>query len=224
MVVVSLWPLRVELRKLTPHVGTELPSPPAGVSLTRIVLGFGIQNYTCTDVNSDPSAIGALAMLYDITDLYPGKSRRSLKAREWVKLSSKALNSHDVPLTMIPGGIGADSDHPFPKNAALKLSGMASIPFVGDHFFNSNGTPTFHIGRDVFFGKKLAAVNAPTCADAGPDGTGAVPWLYLGDAGSSVGVKYVYRVFTAGGNSHGCDVVEAGDDSTSYATMYWFYG
>lgn len=71
---------------------------------------------------------------------------------------------------------------------------------------------------------KNAAVDAPTNADKGRDGTGAVAWLQLGAKDGSIGgAKLVYRVLTAGGNSHGC-AKASGQDSTSYSAMYWFFG
>ncbi|EWY79328.1 hypothetical protein FOYG_17506 [Fusarium oxysporum NRRL 32931] len=69
---------------------------------------------------------------------------------------------------------------------------------------------------------KIDGIKAPASAPAGPEGTGAVDWLYLGDIGGSQGVSFVYRVLTAGGASHGCEV--QGTDSTSYTTLYWLYG
>lgn len=201
----------------------ELPSPPTGVTLKHIALGFGIQNYTCADVGSTATATGALAMLYDITYLYPSQSRRSLSSAAWLKLTADALYSQAVPLNMKTGAgaVGADAQNPFTASTTLKVNNL-EMPFLGHHYFNAAGVPTFDLGSQVFIGTKLDAISAPASADKGPDGTGAVAWLYLGDAGGSIGVKYVYRVLTAGGNSHGC--AKAGADSTSYTTMYWFYG
>ncbi|KAK7431969.1 hypothetical protein QQZ08_001589 [Neonectria magnoliae] len=199
----------------------ELPSPPAGATLQRIALGLGIQNYTCAAAGSEATATGALAMLYDITHLYPGTGRRALDADAWAGLSAKALNGHPVPLNLLPNGTGADAQNPFTADAALQLDDLADLPFLGHHYFNAAGVPTFAISSGTFFGKKIDSINAPASADRGPDGTGAVTWLYLGDAGGSKGIKYTYRVLTAGGNSHGCTA--AGKHSTSYATTYWFF-
>ncbi|EXK24366.1 hypothetical protein FOMG_18903 [Fusarium oxysporum f. sp. melonis 26406] len=99
-----------------------------------------------------------------------------------------------------------------------------SIPYLGRHFFNAAGVPTFDLDKasQLFVAKKIDGIKAPASAPAGPEGTGAVDWLYLGDAGDSQGVSLVYRVLTAGGASHGCKA--KGTDSTSYTTLYWFYG
>lgn len=197
------------------------------MTLKNILLGFGIQNYTCASGGADPTATGALAMLYDITPLYPGQSGSSLSQEAFDNLVSSALNNHELPINIIKppqeGQLtpGADISAPFPDGAPLQLEGLEPIPFVGHHTFNNEGVPHFEYNDVDLLAKKLDAVDAPAGSDAGPDDTGAVAWLYLGADEGSVGAKAVYRVHTAGGNSHGCGGV--GSDSTSYSTMYWFY-
>lgn len=192
--------------------------------MKHVALGFGIQNYTCADVAAQPLAQGAVAMLYDITKLYPSQNRKSLDHSAWEFLTSQALAHHKVPLNLNPGGVGASSTKPFPKDKPLKLEGYGKFPFIGHHYFDAAGVPVFDFPKtdEVLIAKKLDGIKAPATADVGPEGTGAVDWLYLGDAGGSIGVTYVYRVYTAGGSSHGCQA--KGTDSTSYTTMYWFYG
>lgn len=163
-------------------------------------------------------------MLYDVTHLYPGQSRGSLSQEKWATLTATALSGHKIPLNLNPYGSGASPGNPFTKDAPLELDGFKKIPFAGHHYFNANGVPVFDLTKhqQLLLAKKLGGVKAPASASAGPDGTGAVDWLYLGDAGGSYGVTSVYRVFTAGGNAHACK--SAGSDSTSYTAMYWFYG
>ncbi|CAG2003956.1 unnamed protein product [Fusarium graminearum] len=198
--------LSVSLIQLTAF---ELPTPPRIVTLKHIPLGFGIQNYSCTDVGAIPVPIGALAVLYDATNLYPGQDRSSLTPGEWVSLPSDVLNTGKVPLNRNENG-GASLTNPFPKKQSLK-----SIPYLGHHFFNGAGTPIFDLDKanQLLMAKKINAVKAPASAPAGPEGSGAVDWLYLGDAGGSQGVSIAYRVLTAGGVSHGCKA--KGTDSTS---------
>ncbi|QPH04774.1 hypothetical protein C2857_002041 [Epichloe festucae Fl1] len=217
------------------HGAANLPQPPAGSKLLHIALGFGIQNYTCAGVGEPPAATGALAVLYDITSLYPGQTRESLSQKDWDHLPSRALWSHEVPLNLNHSAAGrvertspgASQTRPFPAEAPLRLRGMRRpLPFLGHHLFTSAGVPNFILdnGRVNVLCGKMAGVSAPRAADRGPQGTGAVPWLQLDAKDGSVGrVKYVYRVLTTGGNSHGCSEV-AGQDSTCYATMYWFFG
>ncbi|KAM0339373.1 hypothetical protein ACHAPU_010938 [Fusarium lateritium] len=203
----------------------ELASPPQGVTLKHIALGYGIQNYSCADVGASPVATGALAVLYDVTHLYPGQSRSSLSADKWAALTTDVGNSGKVPLNLNENGVGASLTNPFPKKQSLRVDSINSkVPYLGHHFFNAAGVPTFDLDKagQLLIAKKIDGIKAPASASAGPEGTGAVDWLYLGDAGGSKGASYVYRVLTAGGVSHGCKA--KGTDSTSYATLYWFYG
>ncbi|PHH75606.1 hypothetical protein CDD82_4378 [Ophiocordyceps australis] len=211
----------------------DLPPPPDNVSLKYIALGFGIQNYTCHSRGSPPVATGALAMLYNITHLYPHQSFSSLSPSDFAQVPAWALAEREPPLNrntsgygrVDPSSPGASLSRPFPPDAPLKLSGLPLLPFLGHHFFDAQGVPTFILdhGRVQLPTTKVAGVPPPTNADPGPQGTGAVNWLYLGPKPGAVGAQYVYRVNTAGGASHGCDTA-TGDDSTSYAATYWFYG
>ncbi|KAM4057768.1 malate dehydrogenase [Hirsutella rhossiliensis] len=219
-----------------PQTGTsnDLPLPPSHLTLKHIALGFGIQNYTCAHPGATAAATGALAMLYDITDLYPGQGPSSLAPQDFANLPAHALWSHRVPLNLTPsrsgragpGALGASQTRPFTPETPLRLDGaLPPLPFLGHHFFDSRGVPTFVLdgGKINLPTAKLDAVAAPGDADAGPEGTGAVGWLYLGPKEGAHGAKYVYRVLTAGGVSHGCRNA-TGDDSTSYTATYWFYG
>ncbi|KAF4452735.1 hypothetical protein F53441_4446 [Fusarium austroafricanum] len=204
---------------------SELPAPSAGATLKHIALGFGIQNYTCADAAATPAAVGALAVLYDVTHLYPGQSRSSLTQEKWASLTADVLNTGKVPLNLKENGVGASLTNPFPKSQDLQVQGLRQkLPYIGHHFFNAAGVPTFDLDKvsQLLLCKKIDGIKAPASAPAGPDGTGAVDWLYLGDSGGSIGVNSVYRVLTAGGASHGCKA--KGTDSTSYTTLYWFYG
>ncbi|KAG6249655.1 hypothetical protein E4U23_002000 [Claviceps purpurea] len=215
----------------------NLPQPPTGSELLHIALGFGIQNYTCSHISASPSSTGALAMLYDITALYPGQTHESLPRKEdWDGLPRRAIWSHRVPLNLNysstdgrvePTSPGASLTEPFPADEPLRIWGVKKpIPFLGHHLFTAAGTADFVLrgGEMNVLCDKLAAVDAPVDADRGPQGTGAVAWLQLGAKPGSVGgVKYVYRVLTSGGASHGCGKA-AGQDSTVYTAMYWFFG
>ncbi|KAI3562996.1 hypothetical protein IWW34DRAFT_825329 [Fusarium oxysporum f. sp. albedinis] len=192
---------------------SELPEPSEDVSLKHIALGFGIQNYTCADTAASPTPVGALAVLYDVTHLYPGQGHSSLTQDEWASLPRDILDTLKPSLVK-----------PFPKKQDLKIRSLSKkIPYLGHHYFNAAGVPTFDLdkARQLLIAKKIGDIKAPASSPAGPEGTGAVNWLFLGDAGGSHGISYAYRVLTAGGASHGCKA--KGADSTSYTAMYWFY-
>ncbi|PHH75491.1 hypothetical protein CDD80_2325 [Ophiocordyceps camponoti-rufipedis] len=239
-------PSHTSMRRLatstnTDLAGQQLPSPPAGVSLKHIALGFGYQNYTCKHVRQPAEATGALAMLYDVTALYPGQGPASLSHPDFENLTAKVLSHNHIPIQVpsrhrqhqqpvdacIVDSAAAYASRPFPPDAGLWVEGIPqALPFLGHHYFDADGVPIFRIdgGRTDIPAAKVASVQPPAAAYAGPDGTGAVSWLFLRGKHSPVGVKYyVYRVLTAGGTSHGC-ARATGDDSSSYAATYWFYG
>ncbi|GKT59967.1 malate dehydrogenase [Colletotrichum tofieldiae] len=211
--------------------GAELPPVAAGLVLKHIALGHGIQNYTCASTNATgattlaASATGALAALYDAAPLYPNAGPGSLPSVD----AFNALNTNvvwDSPLPLVSDGVsrfGASTSAPFPAAADLVLPSIAPLKQIGVHFFDDAGVPTFQVGEDLFKGGKLNGTKAPSSADVGPEKTGAVDWLLLGDKGASKGVTTVYRVVTAGGVAHQCTVAGA-TDSVPYATYYWFYG
>lgn len=124
---------------------------------------------------------------------------------------------------------GADLDDPFLAPSDLELGGMDPIPFLGHHFFDSEGGPMFDLldtsGLVGRVGNKIA-VPAPDGADGGILSTGAVDWLRLTDDGTGVsdGVWGVFRVVTAGGVAQPCSESGEGSGSVPYAAMYWVYG
>ncbi|KAF9880632.1 malate dehydrogenase [Colletotrichum karsti] len=209
--------------------GVELPAPAENLVLKHIALGHGIQNYTCTSTNATAltaTATGALAALYDATPLYPNAGPGALPGVDaFNALTTNAVWGSKLPL--VPDGVskfGASASAPFPNpGQALELPNIKALPFLGVHFFDAKGVPTFKVGDDVFSGGKLNGTKAPAAADVGPEKTGAVDWLLLGDKGASKGITTIYRVVTAGGVAHACTTPGA-SDSVPYATYYWMYG
>jgi hypothetical protein len=214
--------------------------------LKAIALGHGIQNYTCSSANSSAAASGAIAVLYDISQLYPGTPRTGLSAAEFDGLSKQILYGQNLPINLqnpaaaSPGtparpnalpesSYGAVVAKPFnlpPPDAKL---GPHNLRALGVHYFDKAGTPTFDLraATGLFASvRKVDVAPAPAGADKGILGTSAVAWLGLPDAGlgAGVGVSKVYRVVTAGGNAQACSVSGAGSGSVPYAAQYWFYG
>ncbi len=173
-------------------------------------------------------------MLYDVLPLYPGQGARSLSEAQFTALSGDVLAKLPVPLTLDntnnrtdPTHAGASLTSPFLAPAGLTVEGIDKpIEYLGHHFFTDKGVPSFLLDNGNIFltSKKDEAIDAPASASPGPDGTGAVGWLKLSATEAAVGpAKLVYRVLTAGGNTHGC-ANGPGGDSTSYTATYWFYG
>ncbi|KAJ4396625.1 hypothetical protein N0V93_000846 [Gnomoniopsis smithogilvyi] len=227
---------------------TDLTAPSTNLTLKYLAVGHGIQNYTCASDNATAVNVGALAVLYDATALYSASS--------YANLSSTVLWDQAIPLNLLntaaagpvstTSGLAtttfsetdyqADSANPFPSPAAdLALTAQqVSASFLGHHYFDSLGAPTFDLSASTdklfFSGAKIGDVKAPTDADKGVLATGAVDWLELGDNGRglSEGVSNVYRVVTAGGVAEACSVSEANPTgqvfSVPYVAQYWFYG
>ncbi|KAK0387347.1 hypothetical protein NLU13_5660 [Sarocladium strictum] len=220
----------------------ELPAPPAGARLKRIALGYGIQNYTCAGADAAPVATGALAGLFDITPLYPNpEDPRSLDQATFDRLTAMVVESAstNIPLQLVstlPDRVpnaapGADASKPFLPAKDLPVPGLAGVKLkhTGEHFFTDAGVPMFKLDDGLSIQcAKLDGFNAPKSAAAGPHGEAAVAWLRLGvkegtEGKGTNGLKFVYRVETGGGSSHGCKDGGA-SDSSFYTAAYWFYG
>lgn len=190
--------------------GTSLPL--ANTTLQYVTLGHGIQNYSCSSLNATPVAIGALATLYDVSSY----SEEDITAMPPIAVY--------LPLPVAPST-------PLSVTTPLHIvAGSASTLLVrGYHYFGADGTPTFNLSNSydeqILYAKKQASVKAPTNANPGKNGMGAVDWLYLDNKGGSIGLSSVYRVITAGGMPMAsCEGVEAGSVTTiAYAALYWLY-
>jgi hypothetical protein len=198
-----------------------LPSVSSGLTLKYVALGMGVQNYSCpatttststssaSTASATPVAIGAIATLYDATQLFANTAC----------LGQNALSALEVGLTCIADG----------------LENTMSLPLLGHHYFDSLSRPTFDLSSTGAFlsAKKIAAVPAPSGDSgmnqscAGRNGAGAVDWLFLEDCADSLstGVSAVYRVGTTGGKAVGGCAGKAGQTIQSdYGALYWFYG
>ncbi|KJZ73340.1 hypothetical protein HIM_07344 [Hirsutella minnesotensis 3608] len=211
-----------------------LAPPPANLTLKHIALGFGIQNYTCAQQGGRAAANGALAMLYDVTDRFPGRGDEALSEEDFNKLTGDILKKGPPPLNFNkqsaegranPAFPGASATGPFPPDADLKLCKGKPLPFFGHHFFSSSNVPTF-VSKNGELNMPVnltQGVDAPNAKVSGQKEPSTVKWLSLTALDGAVGAKMVYRVLTAGGVSHGCKN-GTGGDSSAYTTTYWFYG
>ncbi|KAK0720935.1 hypothetical protein B0H67DRAFT_483667 [Lasiosphaeris hirsuta] len=223
-------------------LGDNLPPPPAGLVLKKIALGHGLQNYTCSSTNiaAAADAKGALAALYDVTTLWPGTPKTGLPSQEaFNTLTSTVIHSQDIPLNLAKpeaaeaGYTGSSLNFlatsiPFIAPEDLEL-GSTTAKFLGHHYFDKDGTPTFDLSEAGLKASVVKQTSAPVPvgADPGPLGTGAVAWLLLKDSekGLSNGVSVVYRVITAGGNPESCSTTGLGSTtSVPYTAFYWFFG
>lgn len=217
-----------------------MPGPPTTVTLKKIALGHGIQNYSCSSATAAaPDSKGALAVLYDITALYPGTPKTGLSAAAFAALTTTVLWTQPLPLNLVdtvaaaagvvlPSKNYVATSSPFQAPADLVLGNLPPLRTLGHHYFDAAGIPNFDLFSIGLVANvvKLAGVNGPDSADKGPLNTGAVQWLELGDSakGLSKGLSYVYRVVTAGGANEACSTTGDGFASVPYSAQYWFYG
>ena len=144
-----------------PSAPLNAPSP--GLSLQFVALGRGTQNYTCSNANSTdaPTAIGAVATLYDASCL--------------AALNTDILNGIPPILLQIPSSGTGDI-----ITALDQISSPGDASFVlAQHYFVTTTTPFFDFrpfgNPDWIEAKKLQSVAAPPRSVPG-----SVPWLQLG--------------------------------------------
>jgi hypothetical protein len=89
----------------------------------------------------------------------------------------------------------------------VSLSGLAALVATSPTFsFESYSGSSSPRSLPVHGSVNLAPMRrtAPSSADMGANGTGAVDWLYLGASEAIIGGSFLYRVTTAGSKSHSC--------------------
>ncbi|KAF2857897.1 hypothetical protein K470DRAFT_272930 [Piedraia hortae CBS 480.64] len=129
--------------------GAILP-PPSG-TLYHVALGVGSQNYTCSSIGSEPTSVGAVATLYNVS---------CMAGNEPSILSS--LPSLAVSLS---------------GSSLSTLALMGAEQKSGSHYFLDKTTPYFNLDSAGHqYGE--AAMHKAASADA-PDNTYSVPWLQL---------------------------------------------
>lgn len=208
-------------RAVQPTAPTPLPAPDPSWKLSEVVVGRGVQNYTCSLASKDvkPKAIGAVASLYNVSCL--------------------AANYPDI-LDMVPG---LALQYALPADPMANLE-PSNLVLAGHHYFNSDSKPTFDLSQDYpagelkiatslsqDLGKAVVKVNsnstAPTDAPKGMNGqgNGAVTWLLLDSIKNSTtgDITAVYRLNTAGGQPPATCEDSPAVFSVQYAAEYWFY-
>ncbi|KAK6360047.1 hypothetical protein TWF696_001166 [Orbilia brochopaga] len=186
------------------NASNALPPPPQGQLLKRVVVGYGTQNYSCSNGQVVPN--GAKAVLYDV--------------------SCPVSSNSGIEKYLAPVALHTDPNFQstFVKLCSSILQAQAN---VGVHDFQGDfATPVFHFSdkKSKFCGAVANKIPAPPGSDSGkkPDNHGAVPWLRL-TSKPGMGSTYstVYRLYTAGGQTPPgpCN----GPQVIPYAAMYYFY-
>ncbi|KAJ5096812.1 hypothetical protein N7456_007533 [Penicillium angulare] len=178
---------------------------PDGLTATYVALGRGTQNYTCADSTSNtvPTAIGAVASLFDATCI----------AANWPEMLAMMPNvAYKIAL---------------PSNTNAKFP-LANLELLGHHFFYDATTPEFNLDTTsskqygILMTTKERSINAPSSATQGK--YGAVTWLYLTTKTGTVGdYKAVYRVDTASGAAPATCKGMPSAFEIQYSAVYYFY-
>lgn len=189
---------------------SALPAPPNGTIIRYIALGLGTQNYTCTASSPTPVPNGAKAILYSAERFLKNHPEMS------TSLTAQALSFPCLKLN---------------ENGKASFPHVLGLPFLGEHYFNSNLQPVFDLtmANAELQAKVVSDIGAPPDAYPGINGTGAVDWLYLMDAsgGSGAtrgGVVGVYRILTAGGKSPRTCAGSQSSIIIDYSAIYVFIG
>jgi len=169
---------------------------PSGVAPLNVALGFGVQNYTCT--NGTYASIGALATLVDISCLYG--------TPEFPKVQNDFFALPSFAQTAIANIV---------KKTPLLL---------GYHYFVTN--PVSGVGISPKFAQAAnGGAVFTTLAKAGsihsPAGTSNVDWLQLSSIAGTWATT-VFRVDTKAGQPP-ATCTGTGSISVPYAAKYWFF-
>ncbi|EGX44636.1 hypothetical protein TWF173_005154 [Orbilia oligospora] len=181
-----------------------LPGVAQNEQLAKIVLGYGSQNYSCT--NGVPTPHGAVATLYDLSCAF-------MVSPEWADVLTRGAVQMD-PTAQLAG--------------IQMLKNMFNAQFIaGVHYFKGDfATPAFEfVDKTKFIGGVGGKIPALLGSDVGkrPLNFGAVPSLKLvAKQGMGSTFSSIYRLHTAGGVApKTCDW--AGEKQIPYAAQYWVY-
>ncbi|KDQ09116.1 hypothetical protein BOTBODRAFT_179293 [Botryobasidium botryosum FD-172 SS1] len=192
-------PTTTDILQLPPSQ-TQLAVPP-GESPAYIMLGLGVQNYTCNATSSHYVSKGAYAALYDISCEYGTSKFDALvdTAFSWLPDTPDLLNKLKSPPTA-----GLLGFHYFVTTG----SGIsAKWDFTG---VSQKSDPNAFV-----VGSKIGDVPAP-------NNTTDVDWLELTNAQGDL-AKTVFRVQTKGGQPPSSCKAGTADISVNYVAQYWLY-
>jgi len=166
--------------------------------LTSLVLGVGVQNYTCSTAGTYTS-IGAVASLYDLACIS--------QSPDFDQIQDLAYDLWSVS----------------PANGTPPMSSS----LMGSHFFITSGTglaPVWDYRAGAAKGNPEAFVLAAKVADVpAPTSSKDVDWLQLKSVSGSLATQ-VYRTDTRGGSPPTSCTPGSAPISLRYVAKYWLYG
>ncbi|KAJ6481788.1 hypothetical protein C8R45DRAFT_1063035 [Mycena sanguinolenta] len=171
---------------------------------TFVTLGVGVQNYTCSNVSSTYTSVGAVASLFDISCLLNNFNFDSIQTRAFAFWNE---TSQVTPLN-VANDVGAPL-------------------MLGQHYFitNPNGTGlspewdfTVSTGApDAFVvGAKVGDILAPS------DPTVNIDWLSLNGVDGDLATQ-IFRINTVGGQPPSSCVPGSALLSVKYVSLYYLY-
>ncbi|EAU90444.1 hypothetical protein CC1G_00828 [Coprinopsis cinerea okayama7 len=185
---------------------------PAGLATPRgpasaILLGVGVQNYTCTEAGTYAAA-GAVAELFDISNLDPRafQTSQDVAMEAWTRTAE--VRSANAVRRAIRGNIPNAGEHYF----VTSPSGTGISP-IWDQRSNDprrNNPDAFVIGA------KAGGIPAPT----GPQD---VDWLEISNVQGKL-ARTVYRTDTRGGPAPASCIPGSPVLSVKYTSKYWLFG
>ncbi|EJU04606.1 hypothetical protein DACRYDRAFT_98502 [Dacryopinax primogenitus] len=188
------------------NLAADLPAnlisllPPSDATLSQVTIGFGTQNYTCT--NGKFVNVGALAQVFDISCV------------QELPAISASISAVINEIQGLNGGIALEE-------MLAKMAQWAGFKLADHYFDTSSGSlaPVFNFqvsGGDFVIGKKVLDIADPFNPVVNVD------WLQLsalaGDA-----AKFLVREQTAGGQAPATCTVENETLQVPYAAKYWFF-
>jgi len=187
------------------NVQLSLPSNRTAFStptspLSSLVLGVGVQNYTCSAAGTYTS-IGAVALLYDLSCL------------------SHSPEFDDVQ----------DMAYELWKASPAKIKPPLTTSFMGNHYFVTSPSgiglsPVWDYRAGVATGNAEAFVLAAKVVDVpAPTGPQDVDWLQLKSVSGSLATQ-IYRTDTRGGSPPTSCTPGSAAISLKYVAKYWLYG
>lgn len=186
----------------------SLPSN-ANATLGVVALGVGIQNYTCAGPSGEPESAGAIATLFDATEIL-----RQKEPATWPDLMLRYFTAYS--------GLPCQASINLDRSECEERANGQYLKVIGKHWFGGDtvqNAPLFYVaGRAVLSARKVGV--------APPDRKTDVDWLFLTtDEPHRPGkLVEVYRILTTGGRPQRSACKKAGDVlSVKYVATYWFY-
>ncbi|KDQ09117.1 hypothetical protein BOTBODRAFT_535973 [Botryobasidium botryosum FD-172 SS1] len=182
-----------------PPSQSQLYVPP-GEKPSHIVLGLGVQNYTCSPTTGLYVSAGARAALYDISCQYGTPAFATITQDAFVQFNDEDFNLDSPPTAGLVGSYYFTTTE----------SGISPEWDFFSYSSGSSGFPSFVIGSEV------GRIPAPT---GFPQDIDWVQWTNI-DGGLA---RTMFQVQTKSGQPPAYCPAGSPDISVKYAAQYWLF-